>query len=100
MSVQFERFPQLRDGQMEGVVTLNCCSTPLISRIHSLHWKVPTRSSGFTSVVRVTVPHIVTSCPNLSVFKFQLAGFANLFNLFLKLYIVYACQKLGNSCIQ
>merc|ERR1719386_675302 len=68
-SVQFVLLPQLREGQIAGSVTLNCCSTPLTSRMHSLHWKVPTRSSGFTSVVLVTVPHMVMSFPSFSVFK-------------------------------
>mmetsp|Transcript_35159 Transcript_35159/g.64303 ORF Transcript_35159/g.64303 Transcript_35159/m.64303 type:complete len:203 (+) Transcript_35159:455-1063(+) len=66
-SSQLVRFPQFRPGQMAGYVTLNCCSTPLTSRAQFWHLKVPTSSSGFISVVRVTVPHMVTSWPSLSV---------------------------------
>mmetsp|Transcript_19950 Transcript_19950/g.53326 ORF Transcript_19950/g.53326 Transcript_19950/m.53326 type:complete len:233 (-) Transcript_19950:208-906(-) len=66
-SVQLVRFPQLRPGQATGIVHLNCWTTPLTSREQTLHWYVPTSSSGFISVVLVTVPHTVTSLPSWSV---------------------------------
>mmetsp|Transcript_121273 Transcript_121273/g.343190 ORF Transcript_121273/g.343190 Transcript_121273/m.343190 type:complete len:368 (-) Transcript_121273:450-1553(-) len=65
--VQLLRLPQFRLVQIAGMVTLNCCSTPVTRCLHSLHSNVPTRSSGFTSVVRVTVPQIVISRPSWSV---------------------------------
>lgn len=59
--LQFVVLPQFFVGHFGGVVTLNSCDTPLISRRHSLHFHVATKSSGLISVVRVTVPQIVTS---------------------------------------
>merc|ERR1719270_599428 len=66
-AVQLVRFPQFLVGHMEGSVTLNCCTTPVTSRLHSLHWNVPTNSSGLISVVRVTVPQMLIKRPSFSV---------------------------------
>ena len=44
-------------------VYLYCCSTFLITPPHSKHLKVPWRSSGRTSLVRVTTPFTDTSFP-------------------------------------
>lgn len=41
---------------MEGSVNLNCCSTLRIMVPHSRQRKHPMKSSGRTSLVRVTVP--------------------------------------------
>ena len=62
-SFQLVVLPQFLVGHRAGVVTLNSCATPLISRWHSLHFQVATSSSGLMSVVRVTVPQMVTSLP-------------------------------------
>lgn len=44
-------------------VYLNCCSTFLTTLPQSKHLKVPWRSSGLTSLVRVTTPETDTSFP-------------------------------------
>ena len=62
-SFQLVVLPQFLVGHRAGVVTLNSCATPLISRRHSLHCHVAINSSGLMSVVRVTVPQMVTSLP-------------------------------------
>jgi hypothetical protein len=68
-SVQFVLLPHPRVLHKAGIVTLNCCSTPLTSWLQSLHTNVPTSNSGFMSVVLVTVPRIVINCPNLSALR-------------------------------
>ena len=54
-------------GHMIGSVYRNCCSTSRTLALHSMQVKVPNRSSGRTSDVRVTVPEIESSLPTLSV---------------------------------
>ena len=49
-------FWQVSVGQMAGSVNLNCCSTLRMTVPHSRHRKQPIKSSGRTSLVRVTVP--------------------------------------------
>ena len=50
-------------------VYLNCCSTFFMTLPHSKHLKVPWRSSGRTSLVRVTTPVIDTNFPTSAVVK-------------------------------
>jgi hypothetical protein len=48
-------------------VYLNCCSISLTKPPHTSQTKLPYNSSGRTSLVRVTVPLMLMSCPSLSV---------------------------------
>lgn len=57
-------------------VYLNCCSTFFMMLPHSKHLKVPWRSSGRTSLVRVTTPVTDTSFP--------ISAVANSLNLWAK----------------
>lgn len=56
-------------GKLVTSVYLNCCSTFLMTFPHSRHLKVPWRSSGRTSLVRVTTPLTDTNFPMSAVAK-------------------------------
>jgi len=54
-------FSQVSTLQRTGSVYLNCCSILVYDELQISHLKVPIKSSGFTSVVLVTVPVIAMS---------------------------------------
>ena len=55
-------------SHLMGSVYLYSYSIPDVICMHYLHWNEPIYSSGFTSVVRVTVPWIERIFPRLRVF--------------------------------
>ena len=62
-------FWHLSLSHLTGVVYLNYCSIAGHIVWHYMHLKLPSCSSGLTSVVRVTVPEIDMILPRLIVFK-------------------------------
>ena len=68
-SSKSREFWHLSLSHLTGVVYLNCYSIAGQIVWHCIHLKLPSCSSGLTSVVRVTVPEIDMILPRLIVLR-------------------------------